>query len=208
MNIKRNKWYKIDKNRKKMLRIGKKCVIICAKEEVDKLMDIWSLVSRFEREGWGYPKNGVKCMCKACELGKVVINRCFEKDYSISVSKLHKLLILMHGEHLAKYQKPLFPENVICWGCGVAIKEIEIEFLPYDFSSRERLPEYIAVLNSEKDVINSVLEQFGELDTYQLNCDPRLVELTTKYPYVEGCKTIIPNDEIQRVFTSHEQAES
>lgn len=189
-----------------MLKIGKKYVIVGFVKGKNELRELIKNLAKQEEEEWSPENVGDNFMCKACELGKVVINRCREQNYNISISKLHKLLILMHGEYLAKYQKPLFPENVICWGCGVAIKEVEIEFLPYDFSSDEYLPEYIAVLNSEKEIINNVLEQFGNLDIFEIKADPRLMELVTKYPYIEGSKTIIPNEEIQRVFVSYGQS--
>ncbi len=148
---------------------------------------------------------GVKFMCKACELGKIIINECYERNISISTAKLQKLLVLMHGEHLAKYEKTLFPEQVLCWGCGVAIKEIEIKFLLHNFSTKERLPQQIAILNSEEAVIDDVLDKYGHMDVLELNKDIRLVELINMYPYKEGQRIVIPNDDIKKVFKDYGQ---
>ena len=188
---------------KKMLQIGRKYVIICSKEYVDKLLKLENDVLQFNMKGWRPPQIEVKCMCKACELGKIVVNKCNEMNYGISAAKLQKLLVLMHGKHLADYGEELFPEDVIRWECGVAIKEIEMKFLQYDFSNKKYMPEHIAILNSERNVIDSILRESGQLDVFQLNSDPRLIQLTQKYPYIKGKKTIIENDEIKRVFMAY-----
>lgn len=196
---------KMDGLGKKKLKIGKKYVIIYSEEELDKLLKLERDVLKLRMKGWVPPKIEVqcRCMCKVCELGKVIINRCNEFNYGISAAKLQKLLVLMHGKHLAIYGVELFPEDVIRWECGVAIKEIEMNFLQHDFSNKTYIPEQIAILNSEKNIIDSVLEESGQLDVFQLNSDPRLNELTQRYPYIKGKKTIIENDEIKRVFTSY-----
>lgn len=178
------------------------------KINLDKLKRIWNILldkEEMEEKAPDIMSGANIYMCKACELAKVVTNECYERKYSVSAAKLQKLLVLMHGEHLAAYDKNLFPENVLCWKCGVAIKEVELKFLLHDFSKKERLPEHIAILKSEEAVMKKVLEKYGQLDVLEINKDRRLVELTTTYPYIEGEKVIIPNEAIEKVFLAYDE---
>lgn len=145
----------------------------------------------------------IKFMCKSCELAKIITNECYNRSFPISAAKLQKLLVLMHGEHLAENDKVLFPENVVRWKCGVAIKEVELKFLLHDFSKKESMPEKIAVLKTEEIVIKKVLDEYGNQDVLEINKDRRLEKLTTLYPFVEGQKTIIPNEVIKKVFIDY-----
>ena len=173
----------------------------------NKLKKIWSIQSKKKDEEVKTPTAlGVsRFMCKACELGKIIINESSKRDVILSAAKLQKLLVLMHGEHLAKYDKPIFPENVLCWKCGVAIKEVELKFLLHDFADKERIPVNIAVLQSERVVMDTILDKYGHLDIVELNKDPRLVELVDQYPYVEGQKVIIPDNAIKKVFEDYDE---
>lgn len=202
------KWCEAAENGKKWLKKVRKRDNMCFKVNKDKLRRIYNILRDVEETEEKRPLEiGVgRFMCKACELAKIVTNICYDKGYSVSAAKLQKLLVLMHGEHLAIYNKPLFPENVICWSCGVAIKEVDHEFLLHDFSQKERMPEHIAILQSEENVILDTLEKYGRFDIVGLKKDRRFVELTTEYPYVEGQKTIIPNDAIKRVFENYERS--
>lgn len=172
---------------------------------ISKLSKIWRFFDRKkEREEKTPVIVGVgEFMCKACELAKVVINECYDREYPISTAKLQKLLVLMHGEHLAEYGKKLFDENVVCWRCGVAIKEIELKFLFHDFAKKDKLPVHIAVLKSEEDIMQRVLDKYGKLDVLDINNDYRLNELILLYPYKEGERVIIPNETIKRVFLNY-----
>ena len=66
-----------------------------------------------------------------CEKGKIVINRCLEKGYSIEPLKLQQLLILMHGVSLAKFNKSFFEEPVLATNYGLVLEWIEEEFGEY-----------------------------------------------------------------------------
>ncbi len=176
------------------------------KINLDKLKRIWNILldkEELEEKAPVISLGVSEFMCKACELGKVVTNECNQKNYSLSAAKLQKLLVLMHGEHLAKFNKPIFPENVLCWKCGVAIKEVELKFLLHDFSEKDRIPVNIAILQTEDAVIHSVLDKYGSYDVVELNKDLRLQELTSQFPYVDGQKVIIPNDAIKKVFNDY-----
>lgn len=138
-------------------------------------------------------------MCKASELGKIVINKCIDREYNISTPKIQKLLVVMQGKYLVKYQKPLFDENIMAWSCGVAIREINDDFKHFKGNITEKLQAYIILLDSEEYVIDEVLDEFGKEDSMTINSDYRLQRLLDKY-YQEGKYNIIPKEEIRKVF--------
>ncbi len=142
-------------------------------------------------------------MCKACELGKVVVNRCLRKGYDIDTAKLQKLLVLMQGVHLARYNQELFPENVIMWPCGVAIKEVDVQFRSFSTGFKEELEIFIAVLDSENDVINYVIDKYGMKDVFELRQDPKLSALVIDYDDTR-INEIIDSATIRKVFVTYD----
>ena len=71
-------------------------------------------------------------LCEVCEKGKIVINKCLDKGYAINTAKLEKLLILMQGTMLAKYNKPLFRQDVVAVYVGLVVKELSRQLLVYE----------------------------------------------------------------------------
>lgn len=143
-------------------------------------------------------------MCKACEVGKHVVNICVERKYSINTAKLQKLLTLMHGYHLKSYNEPLFPENIVLWPCGVAIKEVDEKFREFAKSfPQDKLPALLALLESEETVIEKVIDEFGNKDVFNINADSRLKMLSEGYsPERKG--EVIDNEKIKKVFSNYE----
>ena len=142
-------------------------------------------------------------MCKACEIGKVVVNRCLKKGLKIDTAKLQKLLVLMQGFFLARYNDTLFPEDVIMWPCGVAIKEVDSQFRSFSMGFKEDLPSYIAVLEREDEIIEFVIENYGQKDVFELRKDPKLSALVINYD--ESKKNEIINlDTIRKVFVTYD----
>lgn len=142
-------------------------------------------------------------MCKACELGKIVVNICIKNNIEINTAKLQKLLVLMHGEHLAKYSQPLFPENVLIWKCGVAIEEVDTQFREFGGGFTTEFPAKLAVLSSENQIIKNVLINYGNKDVFELNNDYRLKYLKDKF-YQSNQSVLINNDEIRQVFMTND----
>ena len=68
---------------------------------------------------------GGRIMCKAAEVGKIVVNKCIDLNLPIDVQKLQKLLVLMQVECIKLSSEPLFREDIVIWNCGVAIKEVD-----------------------------------------------------------------------------------
>lgn len=114
-----------------------------------------------------------KLMCKAAEVGKIVVNKCLDRNLSINAQKLQKLLVLMQVECIRRSQKPLFREDIRIWNCGVAIKEVDDEFNCYgEEYNGEKMEEFITLLDAEEESVEYVLCQYGAMDVFDLNSLP------------------------------------
>lgn len=131
-------------------------------------------------------------MCKAAEVGKIVINKCIDAGLYIDAQKLQKLLVLMQVDCIKNSNKPLFKEDIKIWDCGVAIKEVDEEFRGVGGAFVTKQVEYINLLEQEEKSVNRILERFGTLDAIELNLLPanqRVISLAVKIadsatPYV------------------------
>lgn len=117
-------------------------------------------------------QRGSRIMCKAAEVGKIVINKCIDMGLDINSQKLQKLLVLMQIECIKTSGQPLFKQDVLVWTCGVVIKEVNEEFswLGGNFVSKQE--EYIILLDREEESVNEILNQYGNLDAIELNSLP------------------------------------
>ena len=116
--------------------------------------------------------NGDYIMCKAAEVGKIVINKCVDAGLFIDAQKLQKLLVLMQVDCIKRSSKPLFKEDIRIWDCGVAIKEVDEEFRGVGGPFVKKQVEYINLLEQEEKSVNIILEQFGTMDAIELNLLP------------------------------------
>ena len=108
-------------------------------------------------------------MCKAAEVGKIVINKCLDNDITIDTQKLQKLLVLMQIECIKRSRKPLFKEDIRIWNCGVAIKEVDEEFRDSGEFFSKHQEEYINLLDAEKACVDYIIDEFGKMDALELN---------------------------------------
>ena len=135
---------------------------------------------------------GGRIMCKAAEVGKIVVNRCLNRGLSIDVQKLQKLLVLMQVECIKRSGKPLFTEDIRIWDCGVAIKEVDEEFRNTGFAFINHQVEYINLLECEGKSVDSILEIYGDKDALELSalptnqkiCRLALATSDTKTPHI------------------------
>ena len=116
--------------------------------------------------------NGDYIMCKAAEVGKIVINKCIDRNLFIDAQKLQKLLVLMQIDCIRRSQKPLFKEEIRVWSCGVAIKEVDEEFRGLGGNFVSRQAEYINLLERENASVDFVLDMFGSMEAFDLNLLP------------------------------------
>ena len=142
-------------------------------------------------------------LCEVCEKGKIVINKCLDKGYAINTEKLEKLLILMQGTMLAKYNKPLFRQDVVAVDVGLVVKELSRQLLVYEEKIGKGFTEnfgiYIALLQIEEQVMDEIIDKYGMLDFFELNSEEkikRMVELC----YTEGHKNIVPHELMRELF--------
>lgn len=108
-------------------------------------------------------------LCKASEIGKIVVNKCLKMGIKINTQKLEKLLVLIQSKCIEDSGLPLFGEDILIWDCGVIIKEVDGDFREYSIEFDKYLNEKIVLLNSEKKYINDVLEKYGNLAACDLN---------------------------------------
>ena len=128
-------------------------------------------------------EKGYGIMCKASEVGKIVINKCIDLNLSIDVQKLQKLLVLMQVECIKLSGKPLFKEDVRIWNCGVAIKEVDEDFRFNENAFQNRHLVYINLLDAEEIAVSNIINQYGQMDAAQLNSLPvavRVINLGVK----------------------------
>ena len=111
-------------------------------------------------------------MCKAAEVGKIVVNKCLNKGIFINTQKLQKLLVLMQVECIKQSGKALFKEDIRIWDCGVAIKEVDESFSEYGEGFTERQDEYITLLEAEDESVDYIISQHGAKDAFELNSLP------------------------------------
>ena len=116
-------------------------------------------------------------MCKACEVGKIVVNKCLSKGIFINTQKLQKLLALMQIECIKRANKVLFKEDIVVWDCGVAIKEVDIEFRSEAIEFKEEQVEYITLLDKEEESVDFIISNYGCLSAFEINQLPEIREL-------------------------------
>ena len=144
-----------------------------------------------------------KALCEVCEKGKIVINKCLDKGYSINTAKLEKLLILMQGTMLEKYNKPLFRQDVVAVDAGLVVKKLSQQLLLYEEKIGEGFAEkigiYIAILQTEEHVMDEIIDKYGMLDFFELNSDKKIRKIS-ELCYTEGYKNIVPQELMRKVF--------
>lgn len=109
--------------------------------------------------------------CEASEVGKRVVNECLQRGYKIDIMKLEKLLILIQGEYLSLYDKPMFNQEVYCYKepVGVAIREVDCDFRKCALVLDQPVKEYRAFVENEERVIDDILNKYGTWDLFALN---------------------------------------
>ena len=117
---------------------------------------------------------GGKVMCKAAEVGKIVVNKCLTAGLPIDTQKLQKLLVLMQVECIKRSKKPLFREDIRIWKCGVAIKEVDEEFRGVGDEFHFYQEEYINLLEQEEESVNIIIQQYGKKSAVELNLLPEV----------------------------------
>ena len=132
-------------------------------------------------------------MCMAGEIGKIVVNKCLERNIFINTQKLQKLLVLMQIEHMSRIKTALFPQDILVWDCGVFIEEVDQEFIQYSIEFKEKQIEYITLLQEQEKTVELVLKIYGDMDVFDINELPAIQSLVSKSLLING-RRIIPSN--------------
>ena len=106
-------------------------------------------------------------LCKASEVGKIVVNKCLARGIPINTSKLEKMLVLMQLECLELSKKPLFTEDIVFWECGVSIPKVDADFLCNAIGFTEEQTSYIILLEKEEEAVEYVLKRYGHMNFFE-----------------------------------------
>ncbi len=117
-------------------------------------------------------QRGSRIMCKASEIGKIIVNKCLQNGIEINTQKLQKLLVLVQVECIKDSEFPLFSEDIRIWDCGVAIKEVDEDFRQFGTQFTTEFNENIVLLDSEMQYIDNIINTYGSLTASQLNALP------------------------------------
>ena len=132
-------------------------------------------------------------MCMAGEIGKIVVNKCLERNIFINTQKLQKLLVLMQIEHMKRVKKALFPQDISVWDCGVVIEEVDQGFIQYAIEFKEEQIEYIALLDEQLKTVEHVLKNYGDMDVFGINELSAIQSLVSKRLLING-RRVIPSN--------------
>ena len=117
-------------------------------------------------------------MCKAIELGKVVVDVCLDREIMLNTSKLQKLLFYMQKTSLKQNEQICFEENIIALECGPAIDAIRQYFCSYNigFTLNDKQNAQLVLLDDEKAILEDVLILYGKMSPMEL------IELSRQEP--------------------------
>ena len=132
-------------------------------------------------------------MCMACEIGKIVVNKCLERKIFINTQKLEKLLVLMQIEHMSRVKKALFPQNILVLEYGVVIEEVDQGFIKYAILFKDHQPEYIPLLDEQLKTVEHVLKNYGDMGAVEINNLPLIQTLISKSLLING-KRVVPSN--------------
>lgn len=132
-------------------------------------------------------------MCMAGEIGKIVVNKCLERNIFINTQKLQKLLVLMQIEHMQRVKTALFPQDILVWDCGVVIEEVNQGFVQYAIEFKEKQIEYISLLQEQEETVEHVLNIYGDMDVFDINELSAIQSLVSKSLLINGRRVITSN---------------
>lgn len=132
-------------------------------------------------------------MCMAGEIGKIVVNKCLERNIFINTQKLQKLLVLMQIEHMKRIKTALFPQDILVWDCGVVIEEVDQGFIQCAIEFKEKQIEYISLLQEQEKTVEYVLKIYGDMDVFDINELPAIQSLVSKSLLING-RRVIPSN--------------
>lgn len=150
-------------------------------------------------------------------IARYIINYCNEKGYEITNLKLQKLLYFVQAVFLSLLNKPCFKEKIEAWKFGPVVREAYYEFKEYGNREIPPITEYAgteyyfagkmtpfdssAICESDKELINKVIDTFGKYSA------STLVKITHangpwKEVYAENQNNVIDSEKLKEVFVN------
>lgn len=144
--------------------------------------------------------------CGAGEIAAYVINKARELGYPVSNLKLQKILYYLQGGFTAKYNRPLFNEDIEAWQLGPVVPSIYFNYRSYAAANIPVQEIVVPKLTEEEfsfvdDIINRVVQLTpSELVTATHEEDPW--KRTTQGGHYVGPGNIMPIEDIQSFFVA------
>ena len=115
-------------------------------------------------------------------------------------------MVLMQGKMLVDYDKPFFEETIKATKCGVMIPKVDQDFRRYACGCDKKIIGYICFLDREQEVMDSILNSYGHMDSFELR---ELLSLKAINSFCLKCEpfTEIPNQLIKKVFSDSAYAQ-
>lgn len=143
-----------------------------------------------------------KILCGASEKAILVVNKCLDKNIPINTMKLEQLLIIIHGIMLSKYNTPFFKENVVAFQHALLIREVDADFRINAMNFKEKIEEFICLLDAEEQTVDEVITNYGKNDAFDLMAkkELKLLKEICRFEGIEGACNVVPNELIEKVF--------
>lgn len=133
-------------------------------------------------------------MYKALDIARYIIERCREKNRTVSNLKLQKILYFVQAEFLVTKNQPCFGETIEAWDFGPVVPEVYYEYRMYGSANipcigKSRVNQLISA--RDKEVLNGIID---ECSRYSASA---LVEIThNQTPWAEAYDQAGYNNEI------------
>lgn len=110
-------------------------------------------------------------------IGEIIVNKCLDRNLEINTSKLMKLLYYMQKLHLQKYGETMFSDEIVATINGPYVDSVATYFIEGRLGFKTKCQKRIVLFDSHEDVVNTVLEKYGNIspiDLMKLSMDDHL----------------------------------
>lgn len=112
-------------------------------------------------------------MYDAHSIANWFLERSQQDGQSLTIMALLHLVYIAHGWHLAKRNKPLFPNRVSAWVYGPVIMEVYDSFRSQGITPSKPVPHRgPAVADTDEavvDILQQIYDEYGHLDSEELS---------------------------------------
>lgn len=145
----------------------------------------------------------------AMTLANYVLEKAKESNIDVTNMKLQKILYYVQGHFLAKFNRPLFPDEIQAWKFGPVVPNVYYQFSPYGSEAlfTTEKADMSSCAPEEIDLINSVIEKKLKLSARTLMLDTHnelpWMQVTQNGTRIE-MNAVIDTDLIKQYFMSLE----